>query len=515
MSDIKLAIIGCGYWGENLARSIHSLGSLYAICDTDGGRLKSFVEKYPKAKSYVGIEGLLKDSKIDAVVIATPAATHYAIVKNALSKKKDVFVEKPMAMNSKEAEELVALAHENQQILMVGHILEYHPAIIELKNLIAKGDLGKINYIYSNRLNLGRLRTEENVLMSFAPHDISVILSLVGEEPTKVSSHDGTYISKGVSDTTVTFMEFPSGVKAHIFVSWLHPYKEQKLVVVGTKAMAVFDDLTLEKLFIYPHKIKWEEGKIPVAEKAEYELVPGLLKHLEPLKIECEHFIKCVKLRTKPITDGEEGLRVLRVMDACQGELPRDYFVHESSFVDENVDIGRGTKIWHFSHILKNTKIGKNCNIGQNVVIGSNVVIGNNVKIQNNVSVYDGVTLEDDIFCGPSAVFTNVLNPRSHYPRKNYAKTLVEKGVTLGANATILCGIRIRRYAFIGAGAVVTKDVPSHALVYGRSAKIQGWVCHCGITLRIVSPKGIMKCPDCMNIYEKKANAISKSKKRA
>ena len=510
----NIAVVGCGYWGKNLVRNFYELKSLYAICDIDEYRLKAFQEKYLNLTIYNKFQALLKDPNAKAIVISTPAATHYNFAKEALLADKDVFVEKPIALNYEDGEELVLLAKERNKILMVGHILEYHPAITELKDLIAKGDLGKINYIYSNRLNLGRLRTEENVLLSFAPHDISVILSLVGEEPTKVSSHDGTYISKGISDTTVTFMEFPSGVKAHIFVSWLHPYKEQKLVVVGTKAMVVFDDLTLEKLFIYPHKIKWEEGKIPVAEKAEYELVPGLQKLLEPLKLECKHFIECVKSRTKPITDGKEGLRVLRVLDACQGRLPANYFVHESSFVDEDVDIGRGTKIWHFSHILKNTKIGENCNIGQNVVIGPNVIIGNNVKIQNNISIYDGVTLEDNVFCGPSAVFTNILNPRSRYPRKNYAKTLVEKGATLGANATILCGVRIGRYAFIGAGAVVTKDVPSHALVYGRSAKIQGWACHCGITLRIISPKGIMECPDCMSIYEKKDNAISKSKNR-
>jgi len=503
----NIAVVGCGYWGKNLVRNFYELKSLYAICDIDKDRLKSSQEKYHNLTIYNEFKALLKDPNAKAIVISTPAATHYNFAKEALLADKDVFVEKPIALNYEDGEELVLLAKKRNKILMVGHILKYHPAIIELKNLIAKGDLGKINYIYSNRLNLGRLRTEENVLLSFAPHDISVILSLVGEEPTKVSSHDGTYISKGISDITVTIMEFPSGVKAHIFVSWLHPFKEQKLVVVGTKAMVVFDDLTLEKLFIYPHKIKWKEGKIPVAEKALYELVPGLQKMLEPLKLECEHFIECVKSRTKPITDGEEGLRVLRVLDACQGGLLGDYFVHESSFVDENVDIGRGTKIWHFSHILKNCKIGKNCVIGQNVSIGPNVTIGNNVKIQNNVSVYDGVTLEDNVFCGPSMVFTNVINPRSHWPRKDeYKKTLVKKGTSIGANSTVLCGITIGQYAFIGAGALVNKDVSDYALVYGSPARIQGWVCYCGIKLNLSnSPDSKEKtmCDNCGRKYKK------------
>jgi len=503
----NIAVVGCGYWGKNLVRNFYELKSLHAICDIDEGRLKSSQEKYLNLTIYNEFQALLKDPDAEAIVISTPAVSHYNFAKEALLANKDVFIEKPIALNYEDGEELVLLAKKRNKILMVGHILAYHPAITELKKLIVKGDLGKINYIYSNRLNLGRLRTEENVLLSFAPHDISVILSLVGEEPTKVSSHDGTYISEGVSDTTVTFMEFPSGVKAHIFVSWLHPFKEQKLVVVGTKAMAVFDDMSREKLFIYPHKIKWEDGKIPVVEKAEYELFPKLLKHLEPLKIECEHFIECVKSRTKPITDGKEALRVLRVLDACQGRLPNDYFVHESSFVDEDVDIGRGTKIWHFSHILKNTKIGKNCNIGQNVVIGPNVIIGNNVKIQNNVSVYDGVTLEDDVFCGPSMVFTNVINPRSHWPRKDkYKKTLVKKGASLGANCTILCGIIIGQYAFIGAGSLVNKDTPNYTLVYGIPARIQGWVCYCGIKLNLpnmADSKETVKCSNCGRKYKK------------
>ncbi len=495
----NVAVIGCGYWGKNLVRTFEELNSLAVACDV-------------KFKINNDYKKVLMNPLVQAVAIATPASTHFQIAKEALLANKDVFVEKPIALNYEDGEELVFLAKEKNKILMVGHILQYHPAIIELKNLIAKGDLGKINYIYSNRLNLGRLRTEENVLLSFAPHDISVILGLLGEEPIKVSSHEGTYISKGVSDITVTIMEFPSGVKAHIFVSWLHPYKEQKLIVVGTKAMVVFDDLTIEKLFIYPHKIKWEEGKIPVAEKAEYELVPKLLKHLEPLKLECKHFIECTRSRATPITDGEESLRVLRVLDACQGRLPRNYFVHESSFVDEDVNIGRGTKIWHFSHILKNTKIGKSCNIGQNVVIGPNVIIGNNVKIQNNVSVYDGVTLEDDVFCGPSIVFTNVINPRSHWSRKNeYRMTIVKKGASLGANSTILCGITIGQYAFIGAGALVNKNIPDYALVYGISARVQGWMCYCGIKLNLSNSsdsRETIECTNCGIKYKKEGQKI-------
>jgi len=307
--------------------------------------------------------------------------------------------------------------------------------------------------------------------------------------PEEVSAHGGNYLYPNIADVTVTTMSFPSGVKAHIFVSWLHPYKEQKLIVVGDKKMIVFDDVNPEnKLSIYDHKIDWIE-RLPVPRPEEAQ--PLKVDQKEPLKSECEHFIECITSRKTPKTDGNNGLRVLKILEACQEslkkngevyrfteEIKKKYFVHESSFVDENVEIGEGTKIWHFSHILKNTKIGKNCNIGQNVVIGPNVTIGRNVKIQNNVSVYDGVILEDDVFCGPSMVFTNVTNPRSHWPRRNeYKKTLVKKGTSLGANSTIICGITLGKYSFIGAGALVNKDVPDYALVHGVPARIQGWVC--------------------------------------
>jgi len=491
MLDKNIAVIGCGHWGKNLIRIFDELGVLFAVCDNDENNLESVIKQYEGIDYCSEHKGLLKNRKIQAIAIATPAVTHFEIARQALLAGKDVFVEKPLAMNCDQGEKLVKLARDKGRILMVGHILSYHPVVVKLKEMIANGELGKINYIYSNRLNLGKFRIEEDVSLSFAPHDISAILDLLGEEPFRVSAHNGSFISKGISDTTIMNMEFSSGVKAHIFVSWLHPYKEQKLIVMGTKAMAVFDDLSLEKLFIYPHKIKWKEGKIPIAEKAEYELVPGLQKFFEPLKLECEHFINCVKTRATPKTDGENGLKVLRILEACRKEKQ---FIHESSYMDDGVTIGKGTRIWHFCHILRDTKIGENCNIGQNVCIGPNVTIGNNVKIQNNVSVYEGVTIEDDVFIGPSAVFTNVITPRSHYSRKDkYTKTLVKKGATVGANATIICGVKIGEYALIGAGAVVTKDVPNHALSYGVPAKLHdGFVCQCGAVLYVN-----IECHDC------------------
>jgi len=404
-------------------------------------------------------------------------------------------VEKPLSLTEDEGEELVKLSEHNNRILMVGHILHYHPAVIKLKELIDAGELGKLQYLYSNRLNIGKIRAEENILWSFAPHDISMILMLLGEMPESLYATGGSYLQDHIPDTTMTTMDFPSRVKAHIFVSWLHPFKEQKLVVVGSKKMAVFNDMAEDKLLLYPHEIEWVD-RIPVASKKDYEVVTTDTS--EPLKAECSHFLDCLKNRRLPKTDGREGLRVLKILQASQASIDRNgstihfypdsrskptyrtrrptpsnrppqdsgkknekYFAHESTYIDDHVNIGKGAKIWHFSHILSGSSIGANCNIGQNTVIGPDVSIGNGCKIQNNVSIYKGVTLEDDVFCGPSMVFTNVNNPRAEIKKMGQLQpTLLQKGATIGANATIVCGITIGRYSFIGAGAVVTKNVP-------------------------------------------------------
>jgi UDP-2-acetamido-3-amino-2,3-dideoxy-glucuronate N-acetyltransferase len=480
-----------------LVRNFANLGALSVVCDSHTDTLRALGEQYPQCRTVTSYAEVLRDNAIQAVAIATPAETHGLMVREALLSGKDVFVEKPLCLSAEQGQSLVALARERGRILMVGHLLWYHPAILKLKELIDTGELGRIQYIYSNRLNLGKIRREENILWSFAPHDISVILGLLGEIPDSVIAQGGNYLHEQIADTTVTLLSFPSGVKAHIFVSWLHPFKEQKLIVVGDQKMAVFDDMEKkDKLLLYPHSIKWK-SQIPVANRAEAQ--PVEIETNEPLREECSHFLESVRGRRRPRTDGEEGLRVLSVLQRCQEALEtknhgsvrttgltptRQWFVHGSAFIDEGVEIGDGTSVWHVSHILKGSKIGKSCKIGQNVVIGPNVTIGNGVKIQNNVSVYEGVTLEDYVFCGPSMVFTNVFNPRSEIPRMGELKpTLVKKGATLGANCTIVCGITIGQYAFIGAGAVVTKDVPDFALVIGSPAKVIGWVCECGLKL--------------------------------
>lgn len=488
MLKTKISIIGCGYWGKNLVRNFAELGVLHSVCDANPELTKKTSETY-SIPSY-NLEEVLK-SDVDGVVIAAPAAQHFELTQKFLKTGKNVFVEKPLALKVEEAKQLCDLALEVDKKLMVGHLLQYHPAFLELKKIIAKGNLGRLQYLYSNRLNLGKFRNEENILWSFAPHDISMILGLAGDLPETIYATGACHLNPRIHDVTTTHMSFKNGIQAHIFVSWLHPYKEQKLVVVGDRGMAVFDDGLGwgEKLKLYPHQVTWVDG-LPQPEKADVINVP--LEVSEPLKIECQHFIDVIENNQTPRTDAFEGLRVLQVLDAAQKSLHakssvhlnnsiQNYYAHESALVDSGCEIGKGTKIWHFSHIIKGTKIGEDCVIGQNVMIGPDVVVGNKCKIQNNVSLYKGVVLEDGVFCGPSCVFTNVHNPRAEIERKDeFRKTLVERGVTIGANATIVCGNKLGAYSLIGAGAVVTKDVKPHAVMVGNPAKQIGWVSHAG-----------------------------------
>ena len=519
LQDIRLACVGAGYWGKNLIRNFNEIGVLDIICDTDESVWGPFKKMYPETRFCRSFSEVLSEPAVDAVVIAAPAEKHYALAREALLAGKHVFVEKPLALKVEEGEELIALADKGQKVLMVGHILEYHPAVLKLKNLIDAGDLGKINYVYSNRLNLGKVRTEENILWSFAPHDISVLLMLLCEMPNSVTALGGCYLHHEITDVTISTLSFPSGVKAHIFVSWLHPYKEQKLVVVGDRKMAVFDDTSRDhKLRVYDEGIEWV-NRMPVPRKKDPVTIE--IEADEPLGRECLHFLESITTGKTPRTDGRSALRVLKTLNACEtslaaGGIPiktgaaestNAYFAHPSACIDASASIGAGTNIWHFSHIMDGAVIGERCNIGQNVMVGRSVRIGNSVKIQNNVSVYEGVTLEDDVFCGPSMVFTNVYNPRSHIPRKDEIKqTLVKQGATIGANATIICGNTVGRYAFIGAGAVVTKDVPDYSLFMGNPGKTQGWMCACGIKVEFESNKA--RCDRCGARYVKDGNSV-------
>lgn len=314
----RAVVVGVGYWGKNLARNLHDLGALVGICDTDLTILTEQASQYGGVRSYRHYDEVLSDKTVDVVVLASPAAAHESMAREALLAGKDVFVEKPLALSSAAGEKLASLAEEKDRILMVGHLLRYHPAVVKLKEMVDEGELGKIQYIYSNRLNLGKIRVEENILWSFAPHDISVILALLEEMPTGAHAQGGNYLHHDVADATVSLLSFRSGVRAHIFVSWLHPFKEQRLVVVGDRQMAVFSDTERDKLVVYPHSITWKR-RSPVPEPADAISVD--FDDTEPLQLECQHLLECVATRRPPLTDGWEGVRVLRVLEDCQAGL--------------------------------------------------------------------------------------------------------------------------------------------------------------------------------------------------
>jgi UDP-2-acetamido-3-amino-2,3-dideoxy-glucuronate N-acetyltransferase len=523
--SVNVAVIGMGLWGRNLVRNFHELGVLRTVCDSDEALGATVEKSYPGVAFTTDLEKVLTDASIHAIAIAAPAVTHHMIAKAGLLAGKDVYVEKPLATNLADGEELVRLSRERGRVLMVGHILRYHPAVEKLADLIESGDLGRVQYFYSNRLNIGKIRTEENILWSFAPHDISVMLALLNEEPVSLSCRGEDYVNRGVVDVTLSEFRFPSGVRSHIFVSWLHPFKEQRLVVVGSNKMAVFDDTAKDKLVLYPHKVEWK-NRVPTAVKADLEVVA--LGAAEPLKNECRHFVDCVKDRRQPLTDAEEGLRVLRILDLCQKSLDsggkplaysegtaqaaaeaKAYYAHPTAVIDSPCEIGEGTKIWYFTHVMKNAKIGKRCSFGQNCVIEQNVVIGSNVKVQNNVSIYTGTIVEDDVFLGPSCVLTNVTNPRSQVVRRGlYETTILKRGCSIGANATVVCGITVGRYAFVAAGAVVPKDVPDYALMMGVPARRVGWVSRHGLPLRDPDKDGVFTCPESGLRYKETAPGV-------
>jgi len=313
-----IGLVGVGYWGKNLLRVFNQVGVLKTICDLDKKILNERKKEFPHIKITTNFSEVLKDREIKGIVISTPAATHYKLTKQSLLAGKDVFIEKPLALNIKQGEELVKISQRKKKILMVGHLLLYHPAIIELKKIIKNGDLGEIRYLWSNRLNFGKLRREENVLWSFAPHDISVIIDILGM-PEKIVAIGKTYLQKNIPDITLTSFEFQKEKAAHIFVSWLNPFKEQKFSVIGSEAMVVFDDQAKDKLLIYRHKVNRTRNGYFEANKAEAEVIK--ISKTEPLMEEAKHFLECVKTRKKPKSDGQEGLEVLKILDACQKSI--------------------------------------------------------------------------------------------------------------------------------------------------------------------------------------------------
>ena len=310
----NIAVVGCGYWGKNLVRNFSELEVLSSICDPDTEIANKYAGQYNvKNSSFIEI---INDVNIKGVVLAVPAPLHAPMAIEAMNKGKHVFVEKPLAMNVTEAELMITTAKKNGVKLMVGHLLQYHPIFKTIRKIVNADEIGKLNYIYSNRLSFGKIRTKEDIIWSFAPHDISMILSLAGQDPEFIITKSTSIIQKNIADTATIHMEFKSGLKSHISVSWLHPYKEHKLVVSGKSAMLVFDDTKPwnEKLALYPYEVVSSKGIINL-KKSDVKYLE--VSEEEPLKNECQDFIDVVEKNIKPMTDGDEGLRVVKVLSAA------------------------------------------------------------------------------------------------------------------------------------------------------------------------------------------------------
>lgn len=317
--NARVCVAGCGHWGKNLVRNFHQLGRLAGLCDADAKRAGALAAQYSGTCVYPAFEDVLNDPEIDAVAIATPAEQHAPMAIAALNAGKEVFVEKPLALTAEDGRAMLEASKRQERLLVVGHLLIHHPAVKAIQQLLRAGELGRLEYIYSNRLSMGKVRQEENALWSFAPHDISVILLLIGQMPIEVTAVGGTYLQPNIADVTVSNLLFERGARAHIFVSWLHPYKEQRLVVIGSKKMAVFEDSRpTDKLMLFDKEVAWKDGQIEVAQPKG---VPVPYPAEEPLRSECAHFIECIETGRESLTPGEDGVRVLEVLEACQRSL--------------------------------------------------------------------------------------------------------------------------------------------------------------------------------------------------
>jgi predicted dehydrogenase len=323
-TPIRIGVVGLGYWGPNLARNFAAISGceLAWLCDESTDARDKLASSFPGARTTDQLDDLLNDPELDAVVLATPVPTHAALAVRVAEAGKHCFVEKPLATTAADAEAAVAAAERAGRILMVGHLLEYHPAVDRLKDLIDEGQLGGLYYVYGNRLNLGKLRAEENALWSLGAHDVSVVLRLIGEEPVECSADGESYVREGVQDVVFCFLRFPSGIVAHLHLSWLVPHKERRLTVVGARRMATFDDMLLDgKLTVYDKGFDEDAHTWGEYITRSGESFSPQITNAEPLRIECEHFIECIRTGTTPRSDGHSGLRVVRVLERLQQSL--------------------------------------------------------------------------------------------------------------------------------------------------------------------------------------------------
>ncbi len=518
----RVGVVGLGRFGAAIAERLAHEGALAAVCDLDPERRARFTE----VPAFADLLDLLAADVVQAIVLATPAATHAAMARAVLDADQDLWVEPPLALDAADADALTRQAAARRRVLMVDG--GDGPALAALLRARDEGTLGPLHLVEARRADFGPFHPDEPVYTALLP-DLHALVRLMGEPPTRLRAIGASVVQTEAPDHVTVHAHFGGGARAVLTASRIAPTPERRLTALGPDGMAVLEAGTLT---LFHHRVTWQDG-LPRAEAGEAQSIPVA----DGLSAAVERFLAAIAAGETALPDAAEASATLRLFEAIGRSLDADrdvpaqpppapaaapaaappaepdaVFVHPTAVVDGPVELGPGTRVWHFSKLLGPLRIGARCSLGQNVVVERHVTIGDNVKIQNNVSVYSGVVLEDDVFCGPSMVFTNVGTPRSHYPRRGeYAVTRVERGASIGANATVVCGHTLGRYCFVGAGAVVTKDVPPYALVFGNPARVRGWTCYCGLRLDLgVDAAGEQQatCAGCARRYTRVGHVV-------
>ncbi len=506
-SDLRIAVIGCGFWGKKLFEIFNDHGVSTVVCDVNEKTPDWYRQHYGNLQTYSSTEQVLDDTSIDAVAIASPFENHFELSKNALLAKKHVYFERPLMITPNQKEELLALSLQQEKMLNVASVLGKYPVFSLLKDMVTKGELGALKYIYASRLSSGEIGEDENIMWSLSPHDIAMILGVSGEKPEIVAATGANYFHKNIAELTTSYMRFPSGLRAHLFVSWLHPEEKQQLVVVGDKKMAVFQDnkTPLQKLYIYPHQMNWEHV-MHVPQKAKAEIIN--IYHDELTREDIHSFLWNIKNKRGYATLDNEGEQVLKVLNAVQlsinqnGEkvfmdpgrhfgimsmpLPIIDAMQREKLLADGVTLSDDGIVEHINelHFYDEGQASNYDTRGSFLPFYRLTQDGKGCQIRNNLSIIEDLVLESE-FKGSHQKTTPILSlVSSAETQKDDRRTIIKKGATLGANCTLTRGITIGEYAYVGAGAVVLGDVPAHALVVGNPAMIKGWVCRCGNRLR-------------------------------
>ncbi len=528
MSSVRIAVVGLGSRGRLTAREAIEAGALAAVCDVDPVVLVDTARALGEVRAESDYLRLLAAPDVQAVALCTPPATWDGMVEAALHAGKDIYLDAPLVLPLTRGRALLDLVAERRRLLMSGPVLRFAPAVEALMALVRDGRLGTLRYLHGRHFKAAPTVAEPPADAGLSVTLGHLLADLVPSPPGRVLTRATTWRSARHPDVTETLLDFPGGPRVLLHAAALGGFG-------GVFELEIIGDRGAARLW------RDAEDHLHLAVDADEAIdLPLPSSGSQARAASLRHFLDAVATR-RPALQGSDGLLALwRLLAAAQRSLDAGAEVpfgpgagaastapapvavpglapgvvlHPTVQVDGPCEIGEGTKIWHFSKLLGPLTIGRQCSFGQNVVIERHVTIGDNVKVQNNVSIYSGVILEDDVFCGPSMVFTNIGTPRSHYPRKGqYATTRVRRGASIGANATVVCGHTLGQYCFVGAGAVVTRDVPDFALVYGNPARVMGFTCYCGIRLPFGTGPGEHEegaCADCGRRYTRDGHVVA------